>query len=163
MVTNQELSEIKKIRNDIDDFIKALKQNNEFIKMLKLNKILNNWQMNEEIILSDAQYYSSIIIFLNSIGVNIDKRIVKLISDAFIIPKFNKKWAEVLLKNIIYVHKEDYPESEQLIKDLKKQLEILGCVEKRNVYLEEVSAIKKLMARKEKRSFKLRASYRKEN
>lgn len=146
MVTNQELSEIKKIRNDIDDFIKALKQNNEFIKMLKLNKILNNWQMNEEIILSDAQYYSSIIIFLNSIGVNIDKRIVKLISDAFIIPKFNKKWAEVLLKNIIYVHKEDYPESEQLIKDLKKQLEILGCVEKRNVYLEEVSAIKKLMA-----------------
>lgn len=146
MVTNQELSEIKKIRNDIDDFIKALKQNNEFIKMLKLNKILNNWQMNEKIILSDAQYYSSIIIFLNSIGVNIDKRIVKLISDAFIIPKFNKKWAEVLLKNIIYVHKEDYPESEQLIKDLKKQLEILGCVEKRNVYLEEVSAIKKLMA-----------------
>lgn len=146
MVTKQELSEIKKIRNDIDDFIKALKQNNEFIEMLKLNKILNNWQMNEEIILSDAQYYSSIIIFLNSIGVNIDKRIVKLISDAFIIPKFNKKWAEVLLKNIIYVHKDDYLESEQLIKDLKKQLEILGCVEKRNVYLEEVSAIKKLMA-----------------
>lgn len=146
MVTKQELSEIKKIRNDIDDFIKALKQNNEFIELLKSNKILNNWQMNEEIILSDAQYYSSIIIFLNSIGVNIDKRIVKLISDAFIIPKFNKKWAEVLLKNIIYVHKEDYPESEQLIKDLKKQLEILGCVEKRNVYLEEVSAIKKLMA-----------------
>lgn len=146
MVTKQELSEIKKIRNDIDDFIKTLKQNNEFIEMLKSNKILNNWQMNEEIILSDAQYYSSIIIFLNSIGVNIDKRIVKLISDAFIIPKFNKKWAEVLLKNIIYVHKDDYPESEQLIKDLKKQLEILGCVEKRNVYLEEVSAIKKLMA-----------------
>lgn len=146
MVTKQELSEIKKIRNDIDDFIKALKQNNEFIELLKSNKILNNWQMNEEIILSDAQYYSSIIIFLNSIGVNIDKRIVKLISDAFIIPKFNKKWAEVLLKNIIYIHKEDYPESEQLIKDLKKQLEILGCVEKRNVYLEEVSAIKKLMA-----------------
>lgn len=146
MVTKQELSEIKKIRNDIDDFIKALKQNNEFIELLKSNKILNNWQMNEEIILSDAKYYSSIIIFLNSIGVNIDKRIVKLISDAFIIPKFNKKWAEVLLKNIIYVHKEDYPESEQLIKDLKKQLEILGCVEKRNVYLEEVSAIKKLMA-----------------
>lgn len=146
MVTKQELSEIKKIRNDIDDFIKALKQNNEFIEMLKSNKILNNWQMNEEIILSDAQYYSSIIIFLNSIGVNIDKRILKLISDAFIIPKFNKKWAEVLLRNIIYVHKDDYPESEQLIKDLKKQLEILGCVEKRNVYLEEVSDIKKLMA-----------------
>lgn len=146
MVTKQELSEIKKIRNDIDDFIKALKQNNEFIEMLKSNKILNNWQMNEEIILSDAQYYSSIIIFLNSIGVNIDKRILKLISDVFIIPKFNKKWAEVLLRNIIYVHKDDYPESEQLIKDLKKQLEILGCVEKRNVYLEEVSDIKKLMA-----------------
>lgn len=146
MVTKQELSEIKKIRNDIDDFIKALKQNNKFIEMLKSNKILNNWQMNEEIILSDAQYYSSIIIFLNSIGVNIDKRILKLISDVFIIPKFNKKWAEVLLRNIIYVHKDDYPESEQLIKDLKKQLEILGCVEKRNVYLEEVSDIKKLMA-----------------
>lgn len=146
MVTKQELSEIKKIRNDIDDFIERLKRNNEFIEMLKSNKILNNWQMNEEIILSDAQYYSSIIIFLNSIGVNIDKRIVKLISDVFIIPNFNKKWAEVLLKNIIYVHKDDYPESEQLIKDLRKQLEILGCAEKRNVYLEEVSAIKKLMA-----------------
>ena len=146
MVTKQELSEIKEIRNNIDDFIEKLKQNTEFAEMIKSNKILNDWQMNEEIILSDAQYYSSIIIFLNSIGVNIDKRIVKLIAGAVIIPNFNKKWAEILLKNVIYAHKEDYPESEQFITDLKKQLEILGCIEKRNVYLEDVRAIKKLMA-----------------
>ena len=146
MVTKQELSEIKEIRKNIDDFIEKLIQNTEFAEMIKSNKILNDWQMNEEIILSDAQYYSSMIIFLNSIGVTIDKRIVKLIAGTVTIPNFNKKWAEILLKNVIYVHKEDYPENEQFITDLKKQLEILGCIEKRNVYLEDVRAIKKLMA-----------------
>lgn len=146
MVTKAELAEIRKIRKSIDEFIKKLKQNKEFIDMINSNKILKTWQVNEEFILEDAKYYSSMIIFLNAIGVNIDKRLVKLISGTSIIPNFDKKWAEVLLKNVIYVHKDDYQENEQLIKDLKKELEILGCAEKRNVYLEDVNAIRKLMA-----------------
>lgn len=146
MVTKQELAEIRRIRNSIDEFINQLKQNKELAEMLISNKVLSAWRANEEIILNDTSYYSSIIIFLNSLGVNINKDLVKLISGTTIIPSFNKKWAEVLLKNVIYVHNDDYPENEQLIKDMKKQLEILGCAEKRNVYLEDVNAVRKLMA-----------------
>ena len=146
MVTKQELDEIRRIRNSIDEFIDQLKQNKELAEMLISNKVLSAWRANEEIILNDTSYYSSIIIFLNSLGVNINKDLVKLISGTTIIPSFNKKWAEVLLKNVIYVHNDDYPENEQLIKDMKKQLEILGCAEKRNVYLEDVNAVRKLMA-----------------
>lgn len=146
MVTEQELAEIIKIRNSIDEFIEQLKQNNEFVLMVTSNKVLSKWQSNQETILNDVKYYSSIIIFLNSLGVNINKNLVKLISGTTTIPNFNKKWAEVLLKNVIYTHKDDYPENEQLIKNLKKQLEILGCAEKRNVYLEDVNTIRKLMA-----------------
>lgn len=146
MVTKQELAEIRRIRNSIDEFIDQLKQNKELAEMLISNKVLSAWRANEEIILNDTSYYSSIIIFLNSLGVNINKDLVKLISGTTIIPSFNKKWAEVLLKSVIYVHNDDYPENEQLIKDMKKQLEILGCAEKRNVYLEDVNAVRKLMA-----------------
>lgn len=146
MVKKQELAEIRKIRNSIDEFIEELTQNKEFAEMLTLNKVLNTWETNEEAILNDVEYYSSIIIFLNSLGVNINKKLVKLIAETTKIPKFNKKWAEILLKNVIYVHSDDYKENEQLINSLKKQLEILGCAEKRNVYLEDVKAVRKLMA-----------------
>ena len=146
MVTKQELAEISKIRDSIDEFVEQLKQNKEFAKIVISNKVLSDWQTNEDTILSDTKYYSSIIIFLNSLGVNIDKRLVKLISGTTIIPTFNKKWAEILLRNVIYVHNDDYPQNMPLIKDLKKQLEILGCIEKGNVYLEDVNAVRKLMA-----------------
>ena len=146
MVTKNELSEIKKIRNGIDDFLESLKQNNEFIEMIKSNKIINSWKENEETILTDTMYYGSMIIFLNSIGLTIDKNLVKLISDGYLIPSFNKKWTEILLENVIYEHKEDYLEYEELIKKIKKELEILGCVEKRKIYLENVNNIKKIMA-----------------
>ena len=146
MVTKNELSEIKKIRNGIDDFLESLKQNNEFIEMIKSNKIINSWKEYEETILTDTMYYGSMIIFLNSIGLTIDKNLVKLISDGYLIPSFNKKWAEILLENVIYEHKEDYLEHEELIKKIKKELEILGCVEKRKIYLENVNNIKKIMA-----------------
>ena len=146
MVTKQELEEISKIRDSIDEFVEQLKQNKEFAKIVISNKVLSDWQTNEDTILSDTKYYSSIIIFLNSLGVNIDKRLVKLISGTTIIPTFNKKWAEILLRNVIYVHNDDYPQNMPLIKDLKKQLEILGCIEKGNVYLEDVNAVRKLMA-----------------
>ena len=114
--------------------------------MIKSNKIINSWKEYEETILTDTMYYGSMIIFLNSIGLTIDKNLVKLISDGYLIPSFNKKWTEILLENVIYEHKEDYLEYEELIKKIKKELEILGCVEKRKIYLENVNNIKKIMA-----------------
>lgn len=147
MVAKAELKEIKEIRNNIDIFINSLRQNQEFIEMIKSNKVMNEWKSNEELILSNAKYYGSIIIFLNSVGVNIDKKLVNLLSNGATIPKFSKKWAEILLKNVIYIDKENYLQDyEQLIMNIKKQLEILGCAEKRNVYLKDVNKIRKLMA-----------------
>ncbi|MBQ3409155.1 MAG: DEAD/DEAH box helicase family protein [Clostridia bacterium] len=145
-VTKAEANEIKEIRENIDSFFESLKQNKEFSEMLKSNSILKDWQKNEEVILSDIEFYSSMIIYLNSVGENIDKGLVKLISNNLLIPQFDKKWAEILLKNVLYTHKEDFKEYEALIGALKKNLEILGCAEKKNVYLNDVNAIKKIMA-----------------
>lgn len=145
-VTSKELSEIKTIRNNIDEFIVRLKQNNEFVQMIKKNEVFSQNTIDEELVLNDVEYYSSLIIFLNSLGININKELVKLISGKNGIPRFNKEWAEILLENIIYVHKNEYLQNEKLIKDIKKELEILGCTEKRKVYLQDVRLIKKLMA-----------------
>ncbi len=145
-VTPAELSEIRRIRKSVDNFIDELKKNQDFIEMIRSNKVISSWQGKEELILSNAGYYGSILIFLNSIGVKIDKRLANLLSGSSIIPSFNKKWAEILLKNVIYVDKDAYKDYEQLITDLKKKLEILGCTEKRNVYLNDIKAISNLMA-----------------
>lgn len=146
MVTKEELKEINKIKGEVRLFYENLKNNEEFIEMIKSNNIIKEWQKNEETILQDVEYYSSIIIFLNSIGSNIDKELIKLISEKVFIPNFSKKWAEILLKNVIFIHKDDYEQYEKLITDLKKQLEILGIVEKKNIYLDNISTITKIMA-----------------
>lgn len=146
MVTKTELDEIKSIRKEIENFLVELKQDDKIISMIKSNRILENWYDYEEKILNDSQFYSSMIIFLNSAGTRIDSGLIKLISNGGFIPKFDKKWAEIFLKNIIFDHKEDFEKYEDLINDLKKRLEVLGCLEKKTVYLEDINAIKKLMA-----------------
>lgn len=145
-VTKEEEAEIKKVRKSIDTFFESLKSNKEFLEMVRSNKILNAWQEDVELILSDAQYYASILIYLNTTGTPIPKELVKLISNNSPIPKFNKEWAEILLKNIIYIHKDDFSEHEQLINNLKKDLELLGCAEKKNIYLKDIKVVKNIMA-----------------
>ena len=141
-VTDSEKKEIKKIKSEIDTFFNSLTQNQELIQLLKSNQILMNWRAHEEVILSEAEYYSSILIYLKSAGVSVDANLLKLISDnALFVPEFDKAWAEILLKNVLFVHAEDYKGYENIINNLKKQLEIIGCVEKKSVYLKEIMAI----------------------
>lgn len=145
-VSKSELNKISEIKEKINDLYKEIKNNKEIIDIVKSNKVLKYWDKNEEIILVNVEYYASLIIFLNSTGIKIDKKLTKLISGGTIIPNFNKIWAEILLKNIIFEHKEDYIEYEDLLLKLKKQMEILGIVEKRNIYLTDVPEIKKILA-----------------
>lgn len=145
-LTKQEEEKVKQIRGNIEVFLRDLSKNIDFVNLVKLNKVLNNWRQNEETILADVSYYSSMIIFLNSIGQVVDKKLVKFISNTSIIPNFNKEWAEVLLRNILFMHKDEFLEYEDVISKIKKELDVLGCIDKKNVYLKEIKKIKKIMA-----------------
>lgn len=144
--TDDEQNEIRKIKSGINDFIANLKKNTDFIKMLRSNIVINEWQIRQEQILSDVEYYGSIIIFLNSVGVQIDKRLVKFLTNHTSIPMFNKAWAEILLKNVLYNDNGSYENYKATLDDIKTQLNRLGCIEKRNVSLIDVKSVKRLIA-----------------
>jgi len=147
-VTKAEQHEINTIKKGVQDFMTNLKKNEKFIDMLKNNKIINNWESkeNEEIILSNVEYYWSIIIFLNSVGVQIDRKFVKFLTDQIFIPFFEKQWAEILLKNVLFDHKKDYESYSDVLNDIKSQLNKIGCIERSNIFLKDIKKVRNLLA-----------------
>lgn len=147
-VTEAERYEINKIKKGVQDFMVNLKRNEKFIDMLKNNEIINNWQTkeNEEIILSNIWYYWSIIIFLNSVGVEIDRKFVKFLTNQFLIPRFEKERAEILLKNVLFDNKKDYESYNDVLDDIKYQLNKIGCIEKSNIFLRDIKKVRNLLA-----------------
>lgn len=147
-VTEAERHEINKIKRGVQDFMVNLKKDEKFIDMLKNNEIMNNWQTkeNEETILSNIGYYWSIIIFLNSVGVEIDRKFVKFLTNQFLIPQFTKERAEILLKNVLFDNKKDYESYNDVLDDIKYQLNKIGCIEKSNIFLRDIRRVRNLLA-----------------
>ena len=145
-ITKAERNEIVQIKNNINAVISSVVNNPEFIEMIKNNNVLNNWAANEETILSDVSYYGAIIIFLNSVGAAVDLNLVKMISGGTSIPKLTKRYLEILLENVLYTHQGDYSEHENLLGEIRKQLEILGCADRKTVMLTNIKAVRNIMA-----------------
>lgn len=147
-VTEAERHEINKIKRGVQDFMVNLKKDEKFIDMLKNNEIMNNWQTkeNEETILSNIGYYWSIIIFLNSVGVEIDRKFVKFLTNQFLIPRFEKERAEILLKNVLFDNKKDYESYNDVLDDIRYQLNKIGCIEKSNIFLRDIKRVRNLLA-----------------
>jgi superfamily II DNA or RNA helicase len=128
------------------EFLKKLKNNEEFIQALINHPCLINMDENIEIILRSPEYFSSIIIFLKNIKVKIPSKIVKLLTGGFkIIPRFDKEWAEILLENLLYKDEFLSKSQPELLESIIKELKLIGALEKRQVFLKENREVKKLL------------------
>jgi superfamily II DNA or RNA helicase len=145
-LSTEEMTVVFKFRSAVRAFIKRLKGDEEFAEALLSHPSLINPEGNVEAILDDPEFYSSIIVYLDAVGRGVPKALCKVLSvRTKFIPSFDAQWAEILMARLLY--KDEYFSAEhgELIKKYRKELKIVGAIERRQVYLENNKMVKSLL------------------
>ncbi|TFH11278.1 MAG: restriction endonuclease subunit R [Candidatus Thorarchaeota archaeon] len=143
-----EKEEISLIRKEVDNFIKWLQQNVTFT-----NHILShNWIMESskhvEDILSEPDYYSSMLIYLKHNGIKVSKDAIGIIADKDShLPSFSVEWLEILLTRILYPPGKKNPRHPMFLKEVHDELKRIGAVELRRIQLRNVKTVEKILKR----------------
>ena len=134
----------------VDDFemksnrvLEELMDDSTFEEMVLSHKVLHK-KMNEELLLDNPSYLSSILIYLHSKHINVPSHLQSLLG-AKELPMMDLHWMEVLLQNMVFDHSEDFLCDSSIIESLSFQLKRKGLVEKRKVVLNSSAAIEKVL------------------
>ena len=137
--TDLEINFIFEYRMKISNFVDELKQNEGFIDFVKSHRFLKYTEESLNEIYSNPEYFSSLLIFLNAVGVKIskEKRIVLGIdaSDTIEFPTFSNEWVQILFQNLLVNDRLKLIENEGFIDDFEKKLRKLNIFENKKVDL----------------------------
>lgn len=128
-----------KLKKILDD----LKTNQTFINAIKNHPYMKTPYNYESEILENVEYYSSMIIFLNSLQEPINKENREILGHKNTIPKLTIEWMEILLKNIILIDRKNYLNYEDEILNIEKELNKIGVIEKNTFSFSENKTLEK--------------------
>lgn len=147
---NDELNFIKKYRNNIADFKSNVLNDDTFISGLEQHRLYVNPLEHLGIIYSNTEYFSSILITLNAVGISIDRHKLELLgihkSDNIRLPDLDLHWFEILLQNLLVTDRENLEIHEDYLSTLEKQLRHLNAFEKNRVNLQGNETLYKSLA-----------------
>ena len=150
VIFNKLTIEEERVLSDVhikfQNFSNKLKTNRDLIKIITTKSEIKYCKQYEEKILETPQYYSSLLIFLHSVGVEIDKDIVSLLGGSSSIPALDMQWLEIMLQGVLFDDDELYVNHRAIIDAIRAELSLVGGVEKKKVMLQNNNELKKLMA-----------------
>ena len=141
--TKDEQQYIAEYKSNIEGLINSLQANQEFVDAVYNHPYIQYTTKYEEEILENPKYYSSMIIFLNSAKINIDRSKVKILGHNEKIPKLNLEWLEILLQNCIFDDRENYTKYEQTMEFIETRINDIGCIDKKKIMLVENKNLQK--------------------
>ncbi len=140
--TNDEKEMILKYQNDVEILKNELVSNVDFINLIRNHPYVVDNDVYIEEILDNPRFYSSLLIFLNEVGVDVTKEHTKVLGKSKIIPKLDTKWLEILLQNIIFDSRDTFKDIE-FLSLIEKKLNEIGAIEKKEVLLTSNSNLQK--------------------
>ena len=106
---DKELKKIRQFKGDVTNFIEGLKANRSFIDVLSYHPWVSQTEENIEGILGEPKFFSSIIIFLNSAGIETPKHVLQILGARKSgVPDLDPGWLEELLTGVLYTHVEHF-------------------------------------------------------
>ena len=123
-------------REQILDFTNRLLENKSFQKFLMELEIYKNPSDSLELIYQNPSFYSSVLIYLKSTGIQIDKNKLTILGfeeNDTQFPSFSYEWAENLLQTVLVTNRSEFIEYENLLLGLEKELRRIGVFSKRRV------------------------------
>lgn len=134
-----ELTSITTYRDNIAEFKDIILQDDSFIDVLENHRFYQDPIEYSDAIYSNTEFFSSIIITLNTIGIPTDDTKLELLGinkyDYIKFPKLDLYWFEILLQNLLVTDRENLDYTEEYLLSIEKQLRRLNVFEKNKVNL----------------------------
>lgn len=146
--TVHESSELEKFQSNVKDFIEAICTNQAFHELLISHACFKDGQANVESILEDPVLFSTSLLLLNHVGFKIPKIWLDIVGlKPNRIPKFSLASLEELLNEVLFTRNGEFSDPSNVLGDLKRGLQRIGAVERRNVMIHQPKKTKKLLSR----------------
>lgn len=131
-----ELQKLGEFKDGVLAFFERLRGNAQLRDGLLRHDWILRPQEHAGQILEDPSFYSSIVILLNSLGVEISPKALGVLGvDKVKIPEMNPQWLETFLNGLIFAKRASFFHLESEIKNIEKELRKTGAIEKRRVIL----------------------------
>ncbi|MHA1740589.1 MAG: DEAD/DEAH box helicase family protein [Candidatus Thorarchaeota archaeon] len=145
--TYEEADVINRFRAEIDRFLDETRQNKEFLRYLLDHPWIVDPDRHEEEILDQPALYSSMLVFLNSVGVEIPRRAATLVADdARSIPPLDMEWMEILLSGLLFPSESKLRRRLPVVlQEMAQRLRRIGAVERGRVQLRATRRVERLL------------------
>ncbi|UCG01971.1 MAG: DEAD/DEAH box helicase family protein [Candidatus Heimdallarchaeota archaeon] len=144
--TDDESTEILRFRKKIWNLISEINHDGSLRDYLYFHPWITNPSTHIEAILEEPAFFSSMLVYLNSIEVTIPKNTLKIVnSESEDLPRISLVWLEILFTGLLY---NSFPSLEDLppfLSQIHDQLKTLGAIERRKVDLEGVEEIERIL------------------
>ncbi len=132
-----EINLVVEYRRKIADFKDELLNNDTFISFIKRHRFFDDPKSCLEELYSNAEYFSAILIFLNTCDVAIERYKLEVLGfnkkETIRFPVLTLEWLEVLFQNLLINDREQLLENEPYLLSLEKELRKINVFEKRKV------------------------------
>ena len=115
MPTDEEKQYIKDYTKKLNDQIEKIKQDSNFLEAIKNHKYIQSPYTYEEELLDNVEYYSSMLIYLNSRNIRISHDNLSILGANKKIPSLSLEWLEILLRNVLIMDRTNYANYEECI------------------------------------------------
>jgi len=141
-----EQAQIKEFRSRIDEFLKRICVDEQFISALENHRCISRPREYVEEILSDPGFYSGMAFFLNHVRGRPPRKLLHVIGlPAGKCPKLSLEWMEVLLKGCLYSHGRTFDGCEEIFGRIARDLKRIGAIERKQLGLRSTSRISRLL------------------
>lgn len=142
--TSKEAEQINVFHKEVSTFCKEILGDEEFINALAHHPAVIDAKAHAEEILSDPEYFSSIVIYLNHIKKPFSRGVPSVLGVSSPgIPALTAEWLETLLTRALYGDDKLLPLAEEGQKRLRQRLSRIGVVDRRKVFLKRTKQITK--------------------
>ena len=144
--TEEEATEILHFRKKIWDLFDEIKQDGALTKYLVNHPWTYHSTTHIEDILEEPAIFSSMLVYLNSVGVEIPKKTLMILnSTPETLPKFSLTWFEILLSGLIFNFYPSLDDLPSFLIQIHDRLKTLGAIERRKVDLEGAEEIERIL------------------
>ncbi|MFQ5833482.1 MAG: DEAD/DEAH box helicase family protein [Candidatus Thorarchaeota archaeon] len=146
--SDAESEEITKFRREVARIKRILENSEEFANHLLEHDWIKDPESHIESILEEPELFSSILVFLNHIGVEVPLRVVEIVADSpRLIPNLNDEWLETLLTGILYPPGIETPKLSSFLEEIRDELRRIGALDRRRIELQDAKTIEKILKR----------------
>jgi superfamily II DNA or RNA helicase len=145
--SEQERHDLDEFRKDVESLVGELGANQEFVNLLAAHPWICKPHDHLEEILTEADYFSSILIFLNHVGHVPSQDLLEILgTSGQALPALNLPWLEVLLTGCLKDELETDPQHSATLRKLRHHLHEIGAIEHGRVTLQHPHRLAKILS-----------------